>query len=206
MRLPTRVRFLSRLVRLALVLAACALAAAHPIEAQQAVTATSGDPGAIARIRARFAEIEREAPAYRRTTHELQGFSLEGGKLEGFYRGSELRKLAAHHFGESGEATEEYYFSDGRPVFIYVVDMSYDELLSGRVAYRTEDRYYFDGGRLIRHVHARHPAGGGEEDAPSDPDTPEFLLRMAEQFAACAASTGAEPPECNAPDHDPGGS
>jgi len=206
MRFCIRMRRLPRLVRLALVLAACALASAHPIEAQQAVTATSGDPGAIARIRARFAEIEREAPAYRRTTHELQGFSLEGGKLEGFYHGSELRKLAAHHYGESGEATEEYYFSDGRPVFIYVVDLRYDELMSGRVRYRTENRYYFDGGRLIRWVHAQHLADDDEEDLPPvDPDVPD-MLRMAKLFAACAAATGAEPPECNAPDHDPGGS
>jgi hypothetical protein len=97
-----------RFTRAVLVAASIALAAAHPAVAQ-AVTATSGDPRVIARVRARFAEIEREAPTYRRTTRELQGFSLEGGKLVGFYRGSELRKLSAHHYGESGEATEEYY-------------------------------------------------------------------------------------------------
>jgi hypothetical protein len=185
--------------RAILVAAACTLAAIHPIDAQQAVTANSGDPGAIARIRALFAEIQREAPTYRRTTHELQGFSLEGGKLVGFYRGSELRKLTAHHYGESGEATEEYYFSDGRPVFIHVVDLTYDELMSGRVRYRTEDRYYFDGGRLIRRVHTPDPArDDAEESGSSDPETLEFLLKVAEQFVACAAATGSEPPECTA--------
>ncbi|HEU4455018.1 MAG TPA: hypothetical protein VFR81_18285 [Longimicrobium sp.] len=102
--------------------AGLALAIARPAAAQRAVTATSGDPATISRIRGLFTEIEREAPTYRRTTRELQGYSLEGGELVGFYRGSELRKLATHHFGESGEATEEYYFSDGRPVFIHVVD------------------------------------------------------------------------------------
>jgi hypothetical protein len=189
-----------RFARTVLVAAACTLAAVHPIDAQQRVTATSGDPGVIARIRAQFAEIEREAPTYRRTTHELQGFSLEGGKLVGFYRGSELRKLAAHHYGESGEATEEYYFSNGRPVFIYVVDSRYDELLSGRVRYRTEDRYYFDGGRLVRRVHTPDPARDDEEDPPMpDPDLPD-LLKTAERFAACAAATGSEPRECTAPD------
>ena len=191
------------LARMALVLAACTLAAARPACAQEAVKATSGDPGVIDRIRALFAEIEREAPTYRRTKHELEGFSLEGGELVGFFRGSELRKLTARHFGESGEATEEYYFSDGRPVFVYVVDLSYDELMSGRVAYQTKDRYYFDGGRLIRHVHARHPAGEGDEDPALDPDLPD-LLEMARLFAACAAAEGSRPRECIASDHDPG--
>jgi|GEM_PF-1176731 len=201
MRLRLHIRRLSRLVRPALVLAACTLATAHPVEAQEAVTATSGEPGVIARIRALFAEVEREASTYRRATRDLQGFSLEGGELVGFYRGSELRKLAAHHYGETGAATEAYYFSDGRPMFIHIVDVTYDEPLSGRVRYRTEDRYYFDGGRLIRHVHTPDPKqDDDEETGPSDPPAPEFLLKVAEQFAACAASTGAEPPQCTAPD------
>jgi hypothetical protein len=85
------------------------------------------------------------------------------------------------------------------------VDLTYDELMSGRVRYRTEDRYYFDGGRLIRRVHTPDPAEDDEE-GPSmlDPDLPD-LLKMAEMFAACAAATGAEPPECTAPNHDSGG-
>lgn len=90
-----------RLVQLALVLAACALGAVRPAGAQ-AVTATTGDPAAIARIRAEFAETQREAPTYRRTTRELQGYSLEGGELEGFYRCEELRMHRASHFGEGG--------------------------------------------------------------------------------------------------------
>jgi hypothetical protein len=191
-----------------LALAAWALASVHPIEAQQAVTATSGDPGAIARIRALFAEIQREAPTYRRTTHELQGFSLEGGEVVGFHRGSELRKLATRHFGETWRGTEEYYFSDGRPIFILIVNERYDRPITMRfrVRQRIEDRYYFDGGRLIRHVHARYPVGEDEEDVwSSDADASE-LLEHARLFAACAAATGAEPPECTAPERGPQGS
>jgi len=192
----------SRLVLPFLILAAFALGAAHPTAAQQAVTATSGDPGAIARIRALFAEIEREVPMYRRTRHDVWNFSLEGGELEGFYRGSELRKLKATLYGETWRGTEEYYFSGDRPVFIYTVTNRYDEPMSGRVQYRIEDRFYFDGERLIRHVRARHPAGSGKEEdveMPIDEQT-TALLKTARLFASCAAATGAEPPECTAPD------
>ncbi len=191
-------RGLSRLVPPFLILAAFALGAARPAAAQRAVTATSGDPGAIARIRALFAEIEREAPTYRRTTHDVWNFSLEGGELEGFYRGRELRKLRATLYGETWRGTEEYYFSGGRPVFIYVVHGRYDERMSGRVQHRIEHRYYFDGGRLVRLVRTQHPRAG-EDLSMFDPYLPG-LLENARLFAACAAATGAEPPECTAPD------
>lgn len=186
-------RRLTRLLRLALLAAACA---ASPALAQ--VSATSGSPAAIARIRAEFAAIEREAPSYRRTTHDVWGFSLEGGELQGFYRGSELRKLAARLYGESWRGTREYYFSGGRLVFVYVVTEVYDQPMSGNVRARVEHRLYFDGGRLIRQVRSQHPSGAGDLSGyGADPAT---VVRDARLFAACAAASGAEPPECTAPE------
>lgn len=189
---------LAGLARVAL-LALAIVAAAHPALAQPAVTATSGSPQAIARIRELYATIQREAPGYRRTEHELYEFSLEGGVLHGFYRGRELRKLVAELYGETWRGRDEYYFADGRPVFIYVVLEIYDELLSGRVQHRLEYRYYFDGGRLIRQVTPRHPPDVAEHLSPYDPEVPA-LLENARLFAACAAAP-AEPdrPECTAP-------
>jgi len=188
-------RHTTRLIRL-LAAVACAVSAARPIAAQPEVTATSGSPAAIARIRAEFAAIEREAPGYRRTTHDLWDFSLEGGVLHGFYRGSELRKLTARHFGETWRGSEEYYFAGGRLIFVLVVQERYDEPLSGNVRWRTEHRFYFDEDRLVRHVRTQRP-----DDADLslfDPE-PARVTRQAELFAACAAAEGAEPPSCTAP-------
>jgi hypothetical protein len=193
-----RFRHLPRLVRRALLLAACASGAARPAAAQGAVTATSGSASAIASIRARFAEIEREAPRLRRTKHDLQDFSLEGGELEGFYRGGELRKLRARLFGETWQGTEEYYFSAGRLIFIHIVQNRYDEPMSGIGKRRIEHRFYFDGGRLVRLVRSQHPRAT-EDLSMFDPELPT-LLRNAELFAACAAAAGAAPPECTAPE------
>jgi hypothetical protein len=190
-------RCLPRLLRAALLAAVCA-AAAQPALAQAPVSATGGSPAAIARIRAEFTAIEREAPSYRRTAHDLWGFSLEGGELQGFYRGSELRKLAAHLYGESWRGTQEYYFSGGRLVFVYFVTEVYDQPMSGTVRARVEHRLYFDGGRLIRQVRSQHPAGAGDLTG-YDADLPS-VLRDARLFAACAAAAGAEPPECTAPE------
>jgi hypothetical protein len=178
--------------------ALCAGGAARDGGAQERVTATSGTPAAIARVRARVAAIEREATGYRRTTHDLQDFSLEGGELTGLYRGRELRKLAARLFGESWRGTEEYYFSGGRLVFIHVVHERYDEPMSGRVAVTLEHRFYFDGGRLIRRVRTQRPAAAGDQSV-FDPEL-STLLVQARLFAACAAAAGREPPACTAPE------
>jgi hypothetical protein len=162
------------------------------------VTATSGTPAAIARIRARVAAIEREAPGDRRTAHDLYGFSLEGGELRGLYRGRELRKLEARLLGETWRGTEEYYFSGGRVIFIHVVHERYREPMSGRVASTIEHRFYFDGGRLIRRVRTQRPAAAGDL-SELDPDLPT-LLSTARLFAACAAAAGHAPPACTAPE------
>jgi len=179
-------------------LALCASGAASPGSAQQRVTATSGAPAAIARIRARVAEIEREAPGYRRTTHDLYGFSLEGGELAGLFRGRELRKLAARLLGETWRGTEEYYYSGGRLIFIHVVHERYGEPMSGHAASTIEHRFYFDGGRLIRRVRTQRPAAA-RDLTQFDPELPK-LLRTARLFAACAAADGRDPPACTAPE------
>ncbi|HEU4884408.1 MAG TPA: hypothetical protein VFT45_19280 [Longimicrobium sp.] len=179
---------------------ALASAAVRPAPAQDAVSATGGSPAAITRIRAQFAEIQRDAPRYRQTKHDVHDFSLEGGELMGFYRGGELRKLHARLFGETWRGTEDYYFADGRLIFIHTVQERYDEPLSGRVRWTIEHRFYFDGGRLIRRIRTVRPAPGrGDDLSDYDPDVP-VLLRKAELFAACAAASGDNPPQCTAPE------
>lgn len=196
MRSPSR---RARLIRHALLLIACATGAARPASAQEAVSATSGSPAVIARIRTQFAEIQRQAPGYRRTTHDVHEFSLEGGELTGFYRGRELRKLRARLYGETWRGTEEYYFAAGQLIFIHVVHGRYDELLSGRVQRTIEHRFYFDAGRLIRRVRTVTPAAGAGEDLSMYEPELSVLLEKAQLFAACAAAPRGDPPECTAP-------
>jgi hypothetical protein len=196
MRLPS---VPSRCLYHAVLLVVCA--AARPAQAQEAVSATSGSPAAIARIRAEFAEIQREAPGYRQTKHDVQGFSLEGGELTGYYDGSELRKLHAQLFGESWQGTDDFYFADGELIFIHTVQLRYEEAFSSRLAWTIEHRFYFDGGRLIRRIRTVRPAPGPDVDISIyDPDVPS-LLRDAELFAACAAAAEPDAPACTAPDN-----
>ena len=175
------------------------LCASGSAAAQDSITATSGSASAIARIRAAFAATERDALRFRRTTHDLDGFSLEGGVLDAFYDGKQLRKLSARLFGETWRGTESYYFSAGRLVFIHVVHERYDRPMSGRVRARLEHRFYFDNDQLIRRVRTQSPRHSVTDLSSFDPDVTD-LLTSSTLYAACAAAVGPEPEACKGPE------
>jgi hypothetical protein len=104
---------------------------AASVGAQDSVSATSGDPRVIAAIRSRFGLIERKVATYHVVDHDVSGFSTEGGTVRGYFDESQLMKLKARIFGETGRVSEEYYFDGSEPVFVYRVDETYDRPLSG---------------------------------------------------------------------------
>jgi len=167
-----------------LVLIASAVASRAAV-AQPSVSATSGSPAAIAHIRAVVDSVERNASRYRQTTHELDGFSLEGGEVRGFYEGTQLRKLTAHHYGESARWTEEVYFGAGEPVFIFTVTERYDSPLRKRVGVRRENRFYLQNGQAIRIVRSQIPKAS-TYDFPDDDDVADLLSDL-KPLMACAA-------------------
>jgi hypothetical protein len=103
-------------------------------------------------IRQRYAEVERELKQCRRVKRDLPGESAEGGELTGYFRGSSLRKLTAQFYGESGKALEEYYFREAQPFFVLRTESRYTKPLSGVVRTKTEERFYFDDGKLIKRL------------------------------------------------------
>lgn len=108
----------------------------------------------IKTIRQRFAAVERELKQCRQVKRDLPGESAEGGELTGYFRRDSLRKLAAQFYGESGQALEEYYFWDGQLFFVLRTEARYTKPLSGVVKSKTEERFYFDGDRLIQSLGA----------------------------------------------------
>jgi hypothetical protein len=170
-----------------------------PAAAQETVTATSGDPAIIAQIRQRFATIQRDSASYRRTTRNLQGFSLEGGELEAFFQGTQLRKLKAQFYGEMWRGSEEYYFWDDRLFFVFAVLERYDRPLSGRVRVTVEHRHYFHDDRLIRRVVTQRPRDE-EEGLLTEGESAAEILSMVKRLRACAGAQSSEPPECVAPE------
>jgi hypothetical protein len=121
------------------------------------VTAVPASPGpqnedSIQSIRQHYTQINANVPRYRRVKKELSGFSAEGGELLAYFHGPSIMKMVATYLGESGKASEEYYFWDGKLIFVLRTEFRYDEPLSGKVTAKTENRFYFSNDKLIRWI------------------------------------------------------
>lgn len=106
----------------------------------------------IASIGQHYAQINRSAAKYKKVKKELSGFSAEGGQLVAYFHGPSIMKIAATFFGESGKAAEEYYYWDGKLIFVLRTDYRYNKPLSGKVVKTTVDRFYFSEDKLIRWI------------------------------------------------------
>jgi hypothetical protein len=123
----------------------CLIAGAVSIQA-----ADSPVEGKIKSIRAKYGEIENALKDYRQVKRDLPDESAEGGELTAYFKASNLRKLSAKFFGETGKALEEYYFAENELIFVLRVESRYTKPMSGVVKNRTEQRFYFADGKLIR--------------------------------------------------------
>ena len=121
----------------------------RPLEGAEASIAAK-----IKAIRQRYAQVEGELKQCRQVKRDLSGESAEGGELTGYFRKDSLRKLVAQFYGETGKAREEYYFWDGELLFVLRSESRYTKPLSGVVQSKTEERFYFDHGRLIQSLDA----------------------------------------------------
>jgi hypothetical protein len=144
----------------------------------------TGDP--IQSIKEHYATINKSVPKYKTVKKMLTGFSAEGGSLVAYFDGSKLMKMVANHMGEGGKAVEEYYFWDDRLIFVFRTDSFYDKQMSGKVARKEENRFYFDNDRLIRWVgeNSKQIESSNSEYAGKEKD----YLQSAKEFADGARS------------------
>jgi hypothetical protein len=133
-----------------------------------AATAPQADP--IETIRQHYASINKSVPLYRRVKKNLSGFSGEGGELIAYFHGPSVMKMVATFFGETGKAVEEYYFWNGKLIFVLSTDNRYDKPLSGKVARKTEGGFYFKDDRLIKWL--------GEDGKEIAPDSTEYARKQ----------------------------
>jgi hypothetical protein len=106
-------------------------------------------------IRAHYSEIESSLKRLTRVKREVLDESTEGGELIGYIKDSSLRKIRATFYGEMGKTLKEYYFWDNQLIFVLRVTFRYNKPLSGVVKTKTEERFYFADGSLIRWLDAQ---------------------------------------------------
>lgn len=146
--------------------------------------AQTEDP--IQSIRRQYAEINRNAAKYKKVKKELSGFSTEGGDLLAYFDGPSIRKIVANFYGENGKASEEYYYLNGKLIFVLRTDYQYSKPLSGKVVRTTLNRFYFSNDKLIRWVN-----GSGKQvasDASEYSEKQKEHLDNSKQFTEGARS------------------
>ena len=132
-------RVFSIAISLGIVLGANGLAAAQ-----------TADP--IAAIRQHYSDINRKVPTYKKVKKNLSGYSAEGGTLVAYFHGPSIMKMTAVYFGETGRASEEYYYWNGKLIFVFHKEERYDKPLSGKVVSTKENRFYFANDNLIKWI------------------------------------------------------
>jgi hypothetical protein len=132
--------------------------------------AAAQDNASIQAIRQHTATINRSAAKYRKVKKDLSGFSAEGGQMIAYFDGPNVTKIAARFYGESGRASEEYYYWDGRLIFVLRTDYGYSKPSSGKVMRTEVSRFYFNDDKLIRWIDE-----GGKQVAPL---TSEFAAKQ----------------------------
>lgn len=108
----------------------------------------------IAAIRAEVAAINLGAAKYSKTTKDVEGVALEGTEATYFRSAEKLRKITAKMYGETYNATGEFYYRDGKLIFAFIKRNQYDAQIGmdepPKVVRAEERRFYFDGDKLIR--------------------------------------------------------
>lgn len=150
-------------------------------------SAQATDP--IQTIRRQYATINRHAAKYRKFKEELSGFSAEGGELLAYLNGSSIVKISATFYGELGRATDEFYYSNDKLIFIFRKQSFYRRPLSGKIVRTSENRYYFKDDKLIRWIDEE-----GKQVSATAPEFPQVearLLASSKEFVEGARSKNA---------------
>ena len=133
-------------------------------------SANAQSDAAIETIRQHYAAINKNVPLYRRVKKDLPGYSEEGGELIAYFHGPTIMKIAATFFGETGRSAEEYYYWDGKLIFVFRREARYDKPLSGKIVATKENRLYFKDDKMIRWIdeNGKEVAAGSTEFADKE--------------------------------------
>jgi hypothetical protein len=107
----------------------------------------------VKKIRADFTAVNAKQASYKKKTVNAPGFSAEGGEVTSYHRKSDLVKIHAVFYGETGKVETDYYFNPDGLFFQYNKETFYDKPIyvkGFKVKKTAENRYYFYKKTLIR--------------------------------------------------------
>lgn len=94
-------------------------------------------------------KIQKSAGQFRVKTSELPEISSEGATTKGFYDRNQIRKTAIEIFGEMGKVSAEFFYQNGKLIYVSRKELSYDQTF-GKVIKTNRQKLYFANDKLIR--------------------------------------------------------
>jgi len=138
-----------------------------PVFAQKAA-----DTAKINFIKAQFSEINKNLKSYKKIEKEDIVESTDGNKVQLYFKGNKIKKIAVSYYGESGQVLNEFYFSDKKLIFCYFIsyhyNMPYYEKGGGKVAATKEERLYLSDGKIFL-IKKKHIGRDFVNEFPDDP-------------------------------------
>jgi hypothetical protein len=111
------------------------------------------DTAKINFIKVQFAEINNNLYSYKKVVKTDTAETTEGNEILLFFSGSEIKKIRATYYGETGKNISEYYFFNKKLIFYYLTEYNYKVPInvnpSGKIASTKEKRYYFYDGKIF---------------------------------------------------------
>ena len=121
----------------------------------------------IVKIRAEVAAINAGTAKYAKKTKDVEDISTEGTQATYFTTGGNLKKITSKIYGETYNATGEFYYRDGQLIFAFLKHNRYDTQIGldkpPKVVGVEEQRFYFADGDLIRLLVGKKELKSGSE-------------------------------------------
>lgn len=122
----------------------------------------------ITAIRTKVAAINKGAKNYTRKTKSVEDISLEGTEATFYSSRLSLKKVTANMYGETFNATGEFYYENGKLIFAFIKHNQYDTQIgmekAPKVVKVEERRYYFGDDGLIRLLVGKKELKAGDEN------------------------------------------
>jgi len=145
-------------------------------------SASFAEDPAVLHIRKEYQSIQSALPRLKAEPLELSGYSTEGGEAKAFRDNmGNIPLIAVQLYGESGKVFEEFYYENGALIFAFYKQYHYNvpsyisqelakemggEAFDPQKSTITEDRYYFNNGKMIKWL--------DEQEIPVQAESTEF--------------------------------
>ena len=109
-------------------------------------------------IKKQFTEINNNIASYKKIIKQDTVKTTEGNEVTAWLDGTDIKKIIAIYYGETGQSINEFYFTERRLIFYYSQLIHYKLPINGglpgagKIGSIDKERYYFDKDLLIRHT------------------------------------------------------